>query len=56
MNRVARNKANEIAASALNPASIVVSTTVVVRVDVRKTGGCIETAVEVITLISVMIE
>ena len=56
MNRVAKNKAKEIAASAPKPASVVVSVVVVVNVDVRIRGACVEMAVEVVTLISVMIE
>jgi hypothetical protein len=56
MNKVAKNNAREMAASALNAASIVVSTTVVVKVDVRRRGGCIEIAVDVVMIISVMIE
>lgn len=56
MNRVTKNKAKEIAASAPNPASIVASVVVVVNVDVRTRGACVKMAVEVVTLISVMTE
>lgn len=56
MNRVAKNKAREIAASAPKPASIVVSVVVLVNVDVRIRGTCVKMAVEVVTLISVTIE
>ena len=56
VNRVAKNNAKEMAASAPNSASVVVSAVVVVNVDVRIRGACVEMAVEVVTLISVMIE
>ena len=56
VNRVAKNNAKEIAASAPKAASVVVSDVVVVNVDVRIRGASVEMAVEVVTLISVMIE
>ena len=56
MNSVARNKASEMAASAPKPVSIVVSAVVTVDVDVRMRGACVEIAVDVVRLISVMIE
>ena len=56
MNRVAKNKVKEIAASAPKPASIAVSVVVVVNVDARIRGACVKMAVEVVTLIFVMIE
>jgi hypothetical protein len=45
-----------MAASAPKPASIDVSTVVVVNVDVNMRGCWVEIAVEVVTLIAVMIE
>lgn len=56
INNVAKNNAREITASATKPVSIVVSTVVVVNVDVSMRGSCVEMAVQVVTLISVMIE
>ena len=56
MNSVARNNARERAASAPKPVSIVVSTVVLVNVDVNVRGSCVEIAVKVVTLIAVMIE
>jgi hypothetical protein len=56
MNSVARNNAREMAASAPKPVSIGVSTVVVVNVDVSIRGSCVEMAVQVVTLIAVMIE
>jgi len=50
MNNVARNSASEMAAKAAKPASIVVSTVVVVIVDVSMRGSCVEIAVQVVTL------
>lgn len=55
-NKVARNRAKEITASAPKPISIVVSVVVVVNVDVRIKGGWVMRAVAVVTLTSVMIE
>jgi len=56
VNSVARNNARKMTARALRPVSIVVSTVVVVNVDVSMRGSCVEMAVQVVTLISVMIE
>jgi len=56
MNSVVRNKASEMAASAPKPVSIVVSAVVIVDVDVRMRGACVEITVDVVGLISVMIE
>ena len=56
MNSVARNNARKMAARALKPVSIVVSTVVVVNVVVSMRGSCVEMAVQVVTLISVMTE
>ena len=50
MNSVARNSASEMAAKAAKPVSIVVSTVVVVIVDVNMRGSCVEMAVQVVTL------
>ena len=50
MNSVARNNARKMAARALKPVSIVVSTVVVVNVDVSMRGSCVEIAVQVVTL------
>jgi len=56
MNSVARNNAREIAASAPKPVSMVVSKVVVVNVDVTMRGSWVEMAVQVVTLMAVMIE
>jgi len=56
MNSVARNNAREMTASAPKPVSTVVSTVVVVTVDVSMRGACVEMAVQVVTLMAVMIE
>ena len=50
MNSVARNSASEMAARAPKPVAIVVSTVVVVIVDVSMRGSCVEMTVQVVTL------
>jgi len=56
MNSVVRNSAREIAAKVPNPTSIDVSTVVVVIVDVSISGSCVVSAVQVVALISVIVE
>lgn len=56
MNSITSNSARDIAARAPNPVSIVVSTVVVVNVDVSMMGSWVEMAVKVVRLIAVTIE
>jgi hypothetical protein len=58
MNRVARNSAKKIAASAIKPASIPVSAAimVLVYVEVMLSGAGTDICVQVVTLVWVMIE
>ena len=56
MNSVVRKSAREIAANVPNPTSIAVSTVVVVIVDVSISGSCVASAVQVVALISVIVE